>query len=445
MIRRRTCRGDTSRRYAAAGCAAGAVFALTIAGCTSTGPDSPVTTPPQSASASAPPAGSSAAGRGTSGAEPSGSAVEGSPTGTMPSGVVHQKLTGVRIVDVSFVGNEGWLLGTADCLTGGGGGCTAIEHSTDGGRTWQSMHAPAGVHVVVPAADGSDSRCPHGPCVAGIRYASSTVGYLFGGRGISGDGSQALFMTVDGGRHWTKQSGGADALEAGDGNVIRVVYHGGCPPGCAYSVQLAKVGSSTWRPVGLPGPGGGGVGVDLVRAGRHAYIASYGHTAGGGRTATTVLWSSTDDGTTWTNRGEPCAQLGGKEYDSNNIGISAGGAAALVCNPRISSTASSYVTVTSDGGAHFARGAPDALGAADVSAVGAASPTVIFVSSDDFYRSADGGSHFQRPAANAGSSPGPSSWIGFSSADVGHTISQDHRSMWLTTDAGTSWTQSHLG
>src|SRR3954471_17156402 len=117
-------------------------------------------------------------------------------------------LNGFLVADLTFVGNQGWALGTVGC-TQQSGRCTALAHSTDNGRTWRSMKAPK-VNVAVPGLDTGDCVAP---CVEHVRYATPAVGYLFGGRDAG-----ALLMTTDGGNHWRRQPGNADALESLDGN-----------------------------------------------------------------------------------------------------------------------------------------------------------------------------------------------------------------------------------
>jgi len=65
---------------------------------------------------------------------------------------------------------------------------------------------------------------------------------------------------------------------------------------------------------------------------------------------------------------------------------------------------------------------------------------VLLVSSDDTYRSIDGGQTWSRLGANSGSDPGQVSWIGFENGTVGRAISTDGRTVWTTTDAGSTWT-----
>lgn len=335
-------------------------------------------------------------------------------------------LRGVRILDLTFAGvDDGWALASADCIHGSGR-CTALLRSTDG-RSW---HSTPGAAFNVPGVQGCAD-----PCVSHLRFANDSVGYAFG--------PQALLMTTDGGRTWTREPGGADALETLDGNVIRVTDPGDCVPGCPYSVQLAPIGSTSWHTVSLPGQPGGVA--QLVRTGNVAALQVYGNPAGGAPAPLTTLFTSRDDGAHWTNRGEPCPQQRPSsanphgEIDSSRITSASDGSLTVLCTPRVES-GPQFTATSTDGGAHFAAGDRRALGAAGVAALAAASRKIILVSSDDTYRSADGGQHFARLGANSGSSPGPSRWLGFESASVGHAISRDGRTIWTTRDAGQAWT-----
>ena len=335
-------------------------------------------------------------------------------------------LNGFLVADVTFVGAQGWALGTVGC-TRSSGRCTALAHSTDNGRTWHSITPPP-VTAQIP---GVDTGGCGSVCASSLRFATPAVGYVF-----SGGSSGALFMTTDGGHHWRRQAGDADALESLDGNVLRVSDAGCDPPGCRYTVQVSAIGSASWAPVALPGAGASAaVGVVLARSGSHAYLLGTGHVAGGAQHATSTLWSSADDGRHWTNRGEPCPQ-GATEVDSTALTTAPDGTVVVLCRNRV--TGRQFVALSSDGGAHFTVGAKQALGAA-AAVIGAGSARDVLASSDDTYRSTDGGRHFVRLDAEGGSSPGELSWLGFASPTVAHAISVDRRTIWLTTDGGLTW------
>jgi len=340
-------------------------------------------------------------------------------------------LNGFVVADVTFVGTQGWALGTVGC-TQSSGRCSALAHTTDNGRSWRSITPPP-VNVAVPGLDAGGCASP---CVSSIRFATAGVGYAFGGGGHG-----ALLMTTDAGHHWRRQSGDAVALESLDGNVIRVA-DGGCdPPGCRYSVTLSAIGGRSWTSATLPGRSGAAVGVQLARTGSHAYLLATGHTAGGAQDARSTLWTSADDGRSWRNRGEPCPQ-GAQEVDSTLLAPAADAVVVVLCRNRTG--ARTFVAISTDGGAHFTAGSRTALGAAPVGALGAAGANDVLVSSDDTYRTTDGGRHFVRLGANGGSSPGSLGWLGFASPTVAHAVSLDRRTLWVTTDGGTSWRAGRL-
>jgi hypothetical protein len=334
-------------------------------------------------------------------------------------------LTQFQAIDVTFVGpSDGWALGTAACLSDPSTRCAAIAHTADGGTSWQSMKQPAGADV--PGSRGCRERC-----IDSIRFATDRIGYAFG--------PAALYMTTDGGASWVQQPGGADALETLDGNVIRVSAGNGCsPPGCTYAVQTALIGSDHWRTGSLGAYSAGmSTGVALDRTGHSAYLEVFGHPTGGASNATSTLYTSTDDGQSWTNRGEPCPYLGaGHENDSVAIAAAADGSVTVDCAVRGSPFAT---TVTStDGGRNFVS--PPRPGTlAPAAAIGAASRTVLLVANGaKLFRSDDAGDSWTAVLdldVGAGAS-----WIGFESTTTGRVLSASGGTIWTTHDAGVTWT-----
>jgi photosystem II stability/assembly factor-like uncharacterized protein len=333
--------------------------------------------------------------------------VTASSTRPAPKIVVARRLHDVRVVDATFVGPEdGWLLATADCA-GGSGTCTAMLRTSDGGAHWtDTAPPPADVPGVGDCAD---------PCVEHLRFATTQIGYAFG--------PGFLFMTTDGGTHWTKQLGGAEALEALDGNVIRVrPVIAGCTLGCTYSVETSLIGSTRWRPRQQVTA----YQLALVRGGHDAYVLTLPHTSGN---AVNVLYRSTDDGRSWSVAADPCARDGEQIYTSA-IAAGSGGDLSVLCpfGPD-----QSFVAVSTDRGSSFtARGTLPGSGADEI----AGDPgTVLLAAGDGLWghatgavRSTDGGVSWQRvPGIN-----GRIEWLGFESATVGHIVSADGRTIWTT-------------
>lgn len=334
---------------------------------------------------------------------------------------------GFAVTDVTFVGaNQGWALGTANCFTGLGL-CTELLHTTDG-STWHVLTNPP---VNISQVNGCTSRCAQG-----IRFATTKIGYAFG--------PNVFFMTTDGGATWNQQPGGAARLETLDGNVIRVSTT--CVPGCPYTVQTAPIGSASWQSATLPGAQAGmNSGVALVRTGRRAFIDIFGHVAGGAQDARSVLYSSDDDGLTWTRRGEVCPQTtvsgAGGEVDSTSLTTAADGSVTALCAPRVPGPA--FTITSTDGGQTFRRGS-GGIGGQGATVLGAASSSTLFVSSDALYRSTDGGDSWHKVRVN-GAGPADATWIGFESASIGRVVEADStgrpRLIWTTRNAGATWTE----
>jgi hypothetical protein len=342
------------------------------------------------------------------------------------------KLTHFRVADVTWIGSQGWALGGADCLSGKGT-CDAIEHTADGGKHWASMPAPR-ANIAVP---GVTSGCA-APCVSGLRFATSKIGYAFNGLAASGP---ALFMTLNGGHTWGRLAGGAIALEAANGDVVRLTSSGsGCPGPCHIGVETGPAGGTAWTRRSLGGTPQS-YGLVFARTGQRVYLLAEGHVAGGGEHAFSQLYRSSNGGVSWHRGGEPCPQSGTKtEVDSSDLSSAPDGALALVCRDR-GAPERQFVITSTNGAASFHAGSKTALGSAPATTLGAATAQVLVLTGDDAYRSTDGGNHFVRLGANSGSSPGRLAWLGFASPSVGHGISADRRSIWTTTDGGRSWSR----
>ena len=313
-------------------------------------------------------------------------------------------ITNFAATDLSFYGTEdGWALGTADCLSGAGT-CPAMVRTTDGGASWHSMIQPPGD-------------------VTRIRFATPDIGYAFG--------PSVLEMTTDGGQSWTTQPGGAIALETLDGNVVRLVSsHSGCPGPCGVRAEYAALGATSWT-TGDLGPLDVG-GVQLVRSDSDVYVLATRNWAGGGP-AQSTLYASTDDGAHWAEHGEPCPQAGG-EVDSHALAASPGGIVAALCVPR--ETADAFVAVSSDAGGTFERTAGTMPWAAAYTITGDPS-TVLVAAGAQSYRSTDGGASWA-PIADVS---GEASFVGFESPTLGRIVTDGGRTIWTTTDAGAHWSR----
>jgi photosystem II stability/assembly factor-like uncharacterized protein len=276
-------------------------------------------------------------------------------------------------------------------------------------------------------------------CVDHIRFATPKIGYLYG--------PTALLMTTDAGRTWKAQPGGASALETLDGNVIRVSSPDGCvSPGCTYTVQTSAIGSTTWTTVALPGavPGDG---ITLARTNSSAYLLATANPAGGAETETSALLTSSNDGASWTNRGEVCKQNPGPqgEVDSSAMTGGSDGSIEVLCQPRKATTTdSAWVTVSTNGGRTF-HATPGLLDSSTPALVGAGTAQDFCVQGPkQLSCTRDGGANY---AAANGDGKGPKSalWLGFENQSDGRALEVTgsggglSSNLWTTHDGGKRW------
>jgi photosystem II stability/assembly factor-like uncharacterized protein len=330
-------------------------------------------------------------------------------------------LRDVRILDLTFAGpDDGWALASAACLSGSGR-CTALLRTTDG-TSWRGM--PGAAFNVDGVGDCAD------PCVQHLRFANDRIGYAFG--------PAALFLTTDGGASWHRQPGGADALETLNGDVIRLVSdHSGCPGPCNLRAETAAIGSSRWSTHRLGRAAVDAASVEFVRSGRFSVVMSSAGQAGALRGVS--LYTSADDGRSWTQRPDPCRSVGaaaaGDPASALSLAAGGDGSVSLLCAPAGRSDVAVTVTST-DGGRHYTAGRLHDFGFAG--ALAAASAEVLVVESDRPVRSTDGGRTWRRGDTRFG---GDGSWVfaGFQSTSVGRVVAPGGRTIWTTRDAGAGW------
>jgi photosystem II stability/assembly factor-like uncharacterized protein len=348
----------------------------------------------------------------------------------------------IAVHDLSWrSADAGWALAaTEDCRTGS---CARLLHTTDGGQHWQA--------VPIPAADLADGLydCQQRVCVSRVSFATARIGYLYG---------PALLMTTDGGRSWRAQPGlQVETLSVLGRNVYRVAYqHAGCPGPCRPVLQESRIGSTDWRTLigKLTTPGRSGS-AQIVGSGATVLLASYGSQAGP-VSAQAVVYRSSNAGTSWEQRSDPCSGRGPKragEEDLIALAAAPQGTLAGLCTPHIG-TPSAFVVTSTDGGATWTVAGvlppvqyPALLAAASNSTLavstgptgGSGHFTARLLISTDAGRS-------WHEAATEPQQLGPAgapAWLGFQTPMIGRWIG-DPTGIWATHDGGARWTRTAL-
>ncbi|HET8581651.1 MAG TPA: hypothetical protein VFL65_00250 [Jatrophihabitans sp.] len=371
-------------------------------------------------------------------AQPTGTPVPTPTATTVPStqtttAVSVGGLHHVQILDLTFVGpNDGWALSSADCI-GKPGRCTAFLRTTDG-MTWNSMPGPA--------FNVAGVRNCAAPCVQHMRFANDQIGYAYG--------PHALFMTKDGGLHWTPEKGlGADALETLSGNVIRVSSaHSGCPGPCDVRITTAPLGSPAWTPVSMPGNLSITSGVALARTGNSAFLQVVLDANAGGKWSST-FYVSTDNGASWAAHPDPCPAKAGTWYSAQGMTTGADGSVSLLCAGAATSSGKQVILTSRDSWSSFAVGAAFGIGQSGAVS-GLATPnasTALVLGDDGVYRSTNGGTSWTRVIEDPSLSNNSNDdqWCGFETGQIGRCVSGDGNTLWTTRDAGASWTAVTFG
>jgi photosystem II stability/assembly factor-like uncharacterized protein len=351
---------------------------------------------------------------------PTATLVPGAPTThpRIPTNAIG--LAHFEAIDTTFIGtNDGWALGSADCLDGSGQPCASMVHTTDGGQTWHSMPNPPG-NVPLLTCEA--------PCFTNIRFATDQIGYAYS--------SKSLYMTTDGGQTWADQHGSADALETLDQNVIRVSLEQVSGDGLdKAAIYTAPVGGSTWAEASIPAEYYSS-GVQLVREGHTAVVLDNHLIAHAGAIPQADLLVSANDGRSWTARTVPCPDRLGL----TQIAAGTDGSLSALCAGQ--STQLVVATAPSVTGAFAVSEAlpiqNDPTG--QLSDIGALNASTLFVSgSDGLYRTTDGGKDWQRVVAVAGDNANYRGGPGFEDAHTGRWLTANGRKIWTTHDGGASW------
>ncbi|MDQ2756424.1 MAG: hypothetical protein M3Y71_07650, partial [Actinomycetota bacterium] len=143
-----------------------------------------------------------------------------------------------------------FVLGSASC---GGQPCTLLATSSGSGATWSLRGRVPGVRaaarVSAAASPADPAAVGSGSGVTDVRFASDTVGWVFG---------RTVLRTADGGRSWAPYAHGGRgpvlALETDGSDVVLAAAASCTAPSCtgAVSVSRAAVEASAATVVGSP-------------------------------------------------------------------------------------------------------------------------------------------------------------------------------------------------
>jgi photosystem II stability/assembly factor-like uncharacterized protein len=243
-------------------------------------------------------------------------------------------------------------------------------------------------------------------------------------------------------------NGKVEALEAAQGNVIRLLIPGGACPGCTFTVQRASVGGADWVNVAQPAFDRG-VGASLVRQRNRLAMLMRGHTSGGASDARSRLLFSVDNGTTWSSeRMDPCGPLKATdEVDTTQVALAAKDAVVVLCQHR-GPDVSTFIRMSTDSGKHF--GDPRQIPGRYTATLLSASGDSLIVSATEqgspathLLRSTDNGLSWV-PVASQSSSSGTSVFLDFTTPQVGTWIGPNAERLWRTEDGGKTWAERPL-
>jgi hypothetical protein len=321
--------------------------------------------------------------------------------------------------------------------------CTSLAGTSDYGTSWYGVSAP-----VTGPPDG-------GQGVGQLRFLDLKHGWAFGPQ---------LWVTNDGGAHWTRQPTHGmrvtDLETAGDrafalfarctGSGANFAAH------CAsFSLETSLAGTDQWQPV--PGPAGSGLPPPQAATGQAAsasLVLTGGPSGGQGYllAPSGELLSGPLTGGAWTvaSPALPCppGAPGPSGQPANALLAADSNLLALVCTSATdaaSDTQAKVIDVSSDGGAHWSRAGTGLPGGIAASVAIQAQGNLVLIATDaGLYRSGNGGTAWHRAQASpAGAAAGAIgfSYVGMTSPTNGVALPADPslHEVFITTNGGRTW------
>ncbi|MGH2719437.1 MAG: hypothetical protein ACRDJU_12785, partial [Actinomycetota bacterium] len=201
----------------------------------------------------------------------------------------------------------------------------------------------------------------------------------------------------------------------------------------------------------LPAPLSQGVRDSVTVQGSTIYFLGYGNTAGG-VDAQAKIAVSTDGGLNWQPIHDPCGPTPSGatgESDATALAAGPGGAAAVLCQPRLAPSTQFLVTRASTGASFGGPVAIPVPAGGEVAAVGVGSASDIALavqgpgSAFSLLVSRDGGSSWHTglvlDVSTAGASPPPT--VVYRGTSTIH-VTMGTPQLWTSTDSGSSWQSS---
>lgn len=301
-----------------------------------------------------------------------------------------------------------WVLGTYPC---GRSSCFTILRTTDGGRSFTRVHAPA---------------LPGSGLVPTLRFADRLDGFAF----VQGVGG-VLYATHDGGATWRRLPVGTlIGFGTGAGNVYLVTGRCGLQGCTRYAFERAPVSGGSWVSHALPFTPDGPL-VDLAAHGTDVWLLG---TPAGGNPRSDTIARSSDGGRSFTTRAGPCVPgLGGDLEPASSSVVWAVCPTGMMAGAwRSTDGGVSFSPLKTPGLVNAARLAPASATTAVLAGNGVIRPLL---------RTTDGGATWTAAATPAKATYMP--FAGFTDASVGVAIVQTGnariRKLWRTTDGGATW------